>query len=319
VSESSEEVSDGYSPLEEFIAGVSRLGELADQGLVHVEVSPERPVTLRIDRTASDLPAHGTGVYLDVCDVLGALAAGDPIDEFVASRSGAIADDEAAREREIWKAKFDAAAAAFPPSKLTAPLTRRARARVRRLLTDAVIAIAKRSGRLGRAMSWYPFRRLLGVRGRREAWRAMGAQIADTATLGADVVLRLPHNVSVGAGTKIAGRVRIEAFGKITIGRNVLLNDADLFSAQHDVDHPRFSAQRRTVTIGDYAWLPHKIIVLPGVRIGSYAVVGTGSVVARDVPDYGVAVGNPAQVVKERARIRYTYVPASVQRSSYLA
>ena len=47
------------------------------------------------------------------------------------------------------------------------------------------------------------------------------------------------------------------------------------------------------------------------------ALVGLPSVaaVARDVPDYGVAVGNPARVVKERARIRYTYVPSSVQRA----
>jgi maltose O-acetyltransferase len=108
--------------------------------------------------------------------------------------------------------------------------------------------------------------------------------------------------------------MRIESFAEVRIGRNVLMNDADIYSAQHDINHPRFAAQRRPVTIGDYAWLPHKIILLPGVRIGNYAVVGTGSVVSRDVPDYAVAVGNPARVVKERARIRYTYVPSSVQR-----
>ena len=34
-------------------------------------------------------------------------------------------------------------------------------------------------------------------------------------------------------------------------------------------------------------------------------------VVSRDVPDYAVVVGNPARVVKERARIKYTYVPAT--------
>lgn len=52
------------------------------------------------------------------------------------------------------------------------------------------------------------------------------------------------------------------------------------------------------------------IIVLPGVTIGNYAVIGTGALVSNDVPDYGVAVGNPAKVVKERARIKYTYIPS---------
>ena len=49
------------------------------------------------------------------------------------------------------------------------------------------------------------------------------------------------------------------------------------------------------------------IRVLPGGRIGRCAVIGTGSVVTSDVPEYGVAAGNPATVVKERARVDYVY------------
>jgi acetyltransferase-like isoleucine patch superfamily enzyme len=50
--------------------------------------------------------------------------------------------------------------------------------------------------------------------------------------------------------------------------------------------------------------------VLPGVSIGSYAVIDAESVVSSDVPAYGVAVGNPARVVKESARIEYKYGPS---------
>jgi maltose O-acetyltransferase len=42
--------------------------------------------------------------------------------------------------------------------------------------------------------------------------------------------------------------------------------------------------------------------VLPGVTIGEGCVVGAGSVVATDLPDFTVSVGNPARVVRERAR-----------------
>ena len=38
--------------------------------------------------------------------------------------------------------------------------------------------------------------------------------------------------------------------------------------------------------------------ICPGVTIGKYAVVGAGSVVTKDIPDYGVAVGCPAKVIK---------------------
>ena len=305
---------DGFSKLEEFTASLATLAELRGRGLLRVRVPNDRQIALAIDRSAGYVPP-GDGSYLDILEVLGAIAFGEAVDEFAAARAGANGDaGEGERERVVWQAKFEAAAAVFPASELRPAPLARARASLRWALTSALIAAAKRSGRLGRMMFWRRFRRLLGARGRREGWRALGARIADSAFIGAGVTLRLPQNVTIGAGTKVSGRVRIEAFARVDIGRNVLLNDTDIYSAQHDVNHPRFEAQRQSVGIGDYAWLPHKIIVLPGVQIGNYAVIGTGSVVSRDVPDYGVAVGNPARVVKERARIRYTYVPSSVQR-----
>ena len=41
-------------------------------------------------------------------------------------------------------------------------------------------------------------------------------------------------------------------------------------------------------------------IVLPGVTIGEGCVVGAGSVVAKDLPDFAIAVGNPAKVIRDR-------------------
>lgn len=42
------------------------------------------------------------------------------------------------------------------------------------------------------------------------------------------------------------------------------------------------------------------VIILPGVRIGKQSLIGAGSVVARDIPPYSVAVGNPCKVIKTR-------------------
>jgi acetyltransferase-like isoleucine patch superfamily enzyme len=46
------------------------------------------------------------------------------------------------------------------------------------------------------------------------------------------------------------------------------------------------------------AWLGARVSVLPGVTIGENAIIGTGSVVTKDIPENCIAVGNPARVIK---------------------
>ena len=55
----------------------------------------------------------------------------------------------------------------------------------------------------------------------------------------------------------------------------------------------------KPVEIGADVWVGGGAIILPGVRIGSRAVVGAGSVVTRDVPEGVFAAGNPCRVVRE--------------------
>lgn len=53
------------------------------------------------------------------------------------------------------------------------------------------------------------------------------------------------------------------------------------------------------IIIKDYAWLGMNSIILKGVTIGEGAIVAAGSVVTKDVPDWTIVAGNPAQVVKK--------------------
>ena len=55
----------------------------------------------------------------------------------------------------------------------------------------------------------------------------------------------------------------------------------------------------KAVEIGSDVWVGGGAIILPGVRIGSRAVIGAGSVVTRDVPDDVFAAGNPCRVIRE--------------------
>lgn len=54
------------------------------------------------------------------------------------------------------------------------------------------------------------------------------------------------------------------------------------------------------IIIHDDVWLGDYALILSGVEIGKGAVVGAGSVVAKDVPPYSIVVGNPAHVIKYR-------------------
>jgi maltose O-acetyltransferase len=69
--------------------------------------------------------------------------------------------------------------------------------------------------------------------------------------------------------------------------------------------HPMAAKLRRerefgqAIEIGEDVWVGGGAIILPGVRIGSRAVIGAGSVVTRDVPDDTFAAGNPCRVIRE--------------------
>lgn len=57
---------------------------------------------------------------------------------------------------------------------------------------------------------------------------------------------------------------------------------------------------RGDIVVGNDVWFGMESLVLPGVSIGHGAIIGARAVVASDVPDYAVAVGNPARVVRRR-------------------
>lgn len=89
----------------------------------------------------------------------------------------------------------------------------------------------------------------------------------------------------------------------VTIGDNCLLApNVAIYTAGHPI-HPvsRNSMYEYgiEVTIGDNVWIGGNTVILPGVHIGSNTVIGAGSVVTKDIPDWCVAAGNPCRVVKK--------------------
>ena len=90
---------------------------------------------------------------------------------------------------------------------------------------------------------------------------------------------------------------------KVTIGDNCqLAPNVAIYTAGHPL-HPvsRNSLYEYgiSVTIGDNVWIGGNSVILPGVHIGSNTVIGAGSVVTKDIPDWTVAAGNPCRIVKQ--------------------
>lgn len=90
---------------------------------------------------------------------------------------------------------------------------------------------------------------------------------------------------------------------KVTIGNNCLFApNVAIYTAGHPI-HPdtrnSLFEYGKEVTIGDNVWLGGNVVVCPGVHIGSNVVVGAGSVVTKDIPDWSIAAGNPCKVIRK--------------------
>jgi acetyltransferase-like isoleucine patch superfamily enzyme len=128
--------------------------------------------------------------------------------------------------------------------------------------------------------------------------------------------------IEIGNGTFIGGGMFVSV-AQIRIGHNVLIswgctimdNNAhsllsgeridDIKDWKKGLDNGKMGFYKNwenvlasSIEIGDNAWIGFNSIILKGVSIGKGAVVAAGSVVTKDVPDYAIVGGNPAQVIK---------------------
>ncbi|HET6991988.1 MAG TPA: acyltransferase [Bacteroidia bacterium] len=130
-------------------------------------------------------------------------------------------------------------------------------------------------------------------------------------------------NISIGNNTFIGGGMFVSAVG-IEIGNDVMfswgctISDTNAHSLKiserindvkdwkRGIDEKKIGSYKnwsvvksKKIIVRDHSWIGFNAIVLKGVTIGTGAVVGAGSVVVHDVPDYTIVGGNPAKVIRE--------------------
>jgi maltose O-acetyltransferase len=121
------------------------------------------------------------------------------------------------------------------------------------------------------------------------------------------------YNINIGDNFYANYNLVILDSAKVTIGDNVLIGpNVGIFTAGHPV-HPELREMgyefASPITIRNNVWIGGNVVINPGIKIGDNSVVGSGSVVTKDVPANVVAAGNPCKVLRditERDR-RYYY------------
>ena len=118
--------------------------------------------------------------------------------------------------------------------------------------------------------------------------------------------IQIGHEVWVNFGTVISARGRITIGDRSQIGQHCIICDSDF----PDLDTTDSKLPRGDIEIGDDVWIAGRVTVRPGVKIGSGAVIISGSIVESDVPPNVMAGGIPARVLSKVAHESDAVSPA---------
>lgn len=128
------------------------------------------------------------------------------------------------------------------------------------------------------------------------------------------------QNLTIGDHVSIQTD-KIDMRSPVRIGNHVIIgSNTEIITTSHNIDSPEWEHKYYGIVIEDYAWLPTNILILPSCRrIGYGAVVGSGSVVVKDVDSMSVVGGNPAKEFKKRKCVHTDLVVESLLGGDYEA
>lgn len=122
------------------------------------------------------------------------------------------------------------------------------------------------------------------------------------------------ESLHIMSGTTIGHYVHIVALDSVIIENNVLIADkvflSDCTHGYEQVNIPIINQEVKLlspVTIGEGTWLGENVCIC-GATVGKHCVIGANSVVTSDIPDYCVAVGSPARIIKKYDFDRRTWI-----------
>ena len=109
-------------------------------------------------------------------------------------------------------------------------------------------------------------------------------------------------NITIGEDFYANYNLVILDAAEVSFGEHAFIApNCGFYTAGHPLDAARRNAgleYARPIRVGNHVWIGAHVVVLPGVTIGDYSIIGAGSVVLRDVPSGVLAAGNPCRVIR---------------------
>jgi len=143
---------------------------------------------------------------------------------------------------------------------------------------------------------------------RRDWLKLLGMKIKGKVMFYEDYHIRSPKGIIIEDGVSIGPKVLLDGRKGLHIGKSaVIAYEAIIWTLNHDYNNIDFAGKGGPVEIGEYAWICSRSIILPGIKIGKGAIVASGAVVTKDVPEWAIVGGVPAQVIGWRDIKNYRY------------
>lgn len=148
--------------------------------------------------------------------------------------------------------------------------------------------------------------------------RRRGATIGEGVIMPLSLARKSNSNLVIGNHVSIQTDL-IDLRSPVKIGNNVIIGKGtNIITTSHYIDSPDWEHKYYGIEIEDYVWLPTDVMVLPSCRkIGYGAVVGSGSVVVRNVESMSVISGNPAVEFKKRKCVHKDLIVESLLGGDY--
>jgi acetyltransferase-like isoleucine patch superfamily enzyme len=102
----------------------------------------------------------------------------------------------------------------------------------------------------------------------------------------------------IGPNTIIQGYGGVFIGNKVRVAGNVFISSSNHIFENSNPENFLDEEEGKVTRINDNTWIGSNVTIVAGVEIGKYCVIGAGSVVTKNIPDYSLALGSPAKVVK---------------------
>jgi len=136
---------------------------------------------------------------------------------------------------------------------------------------------------------------------RRLVYKLGGISIGKGSTLHMGIRFYNARNIKIGQDSIIGEGTVLDGRGKLLIGDHVdIATGVMIYNSEHDINDPDFKAKSYPVEILDFVFIGPRAIILPGIKIGKGAIIAAGAVVTKDVKDFSIVGGVPAEVMGER-------------------